>query len=453
MDISFGRRWPQITVLKPTLDTLVSLQSRYLGYLTCEKVSFQGDTLRDKSTFSSVGFRYDRELRGISLNGYTPPDKRGNIGSMDEIDTITTRLLLHAVGEREFRAYFPTGKNCAIPFYAGLGIQLFGECGYGRRENIEPPIPDSLMSDGKFIDRGLRVDLYGNLRPAIGIGRPHDISAVYYALELERALLKSGAINFPLAEDRIIKLATIIARNRTYHLRNYARVQQLKAEIDSTIVGDEAVKPENLRLVSIFDIRDVLLHFIPPMFTKPRGEIFVQQRLSGTLATHYFHYPYNIWVQKVDTSWRSRVIDHDALLGARVQVGLPLTDHGFLSCSAVKPLLNKSGPFATTAWTWRNAIDVRWNLRLDFWQLRSSYVTSMSGLSIDDIPTFIAVPNYWPYRCILHETLFFEDYFSINIDFGFYQSRGADRSFVAWQEPFDPILHGLAGALQLIYRF
>jgi hypothetical protein len=433
--------------------TSVSYHRSYLqAMMSFQKDGIQGDSASQKSSSFSIGLSIDSRERGFSERELNP---QGSAAFYDEIDTIAKSFTCRGALRRNYRGYFGAAGRSG-PGYASVGIDADWTISYAREENVEPGFPDSLMPSGKFIDRRIGCQGGAAVEPALGWGRQRNVSYVYYALELERELIKKGAVLFPLSDRRLARIADLLARNHTFRLRDYTRIEKFKSDLDSLLTGDEAVNRAGLRLISPFEIKDVLMHFVPGFYERPRIELYARAGIAWDAGHNDIHYPPNIWQDFTDSAFNSVHLGHDAQLGLRAVDGFAVSRYLFLVLGVSKPLVSKNtGPefFTNGAFDWRKAADFRWTIEALFWHPRFFYLTMFTHLAIDGLPAYGVVPIQWPYRLALRETFFLEDYFSVDIEPSLLLLPRYNADTGYWTESFARPRACFQLNLRLNYRF
>ncbi len=345
----------------------------------------------------------------------------------EDLDTVKMSAMLCGYGAYTIAAYPDSPFPALGPHWEAV-IELDGFSRYLDQQNYEPYIPDSLLF---FWEKSIKQEFSSAARltlgPAAGLGRMQNISAVYYAFELEKQLLENGVIDFPLSDRTMAELAEYLSKGPTWRLREHEYMRRYKAGIDSIISKDAAARADNLRLLSSFMIKRTLLKNEKPLLKGLRTVVGIDQRITGLYRGGSTRYPY---IDRPDDNEKTFDINSNTQLNLRAEWGLPINRQLHLLLRGEKRLL--SSRRGIEFWN-EGRLDAHSLLHVNFDARLSIWPTTWTRmhLGFEDLLCYIIAPFQAPYRLFGDFSVYLEDHLAISFNcsgfFGDYSNRSYSR--------------------------
>lgn len=406
------------------------------------------------------GYRVEHDHHDSLVRGYVPPgisiggDNFSYAQPVNGYDTVSISVIDYTRLHWAARCYM-AGAAVAWPHLA-LGVDVNIRAAAIREENYDPFLPivegtEELHSD-KYKKRREEIDAGVVLSPGIGFGRRVNATHVNAAFQLERELKRCGAISFSLADTTIALIAELLSRNDSYRLRDLVVTRRFKAELDSILLTDAAVVPEQLRCLSPFVPRNLVVHRSSPVLVG--GDVMLQarQRVDGAVFREKTRFPYV--AGGGETFERDgAALGHSAMLGVRARWGTLLTRNWSVSLAAEKRLFSSHDHlewYRNGAVDWQRLMETDWSAETALWG--GAWLRLNAG--VEHVLCRLVVPREWPYRSFVGVEGFIEDYVGIEFSMAWYHGgENHDRSYPLWTSPFSPLRHGRIVRLGAVYTF
>jgi hypothetical protein len=387
-------------------------------------------------------------MRSVAGYAYVPFYRDARVEELnitDDIDTVKLASVLDGAVRRlhrrrafDDRGFWATDTRIAV------------RAMYKNQQNFVPFIPDSLLF---FWEKSIMREISGRLRvrtiPSAGLGELRNATSAYYAFELERQLLRHGVIDFPLSDRTMAALSEELAQGASRRLRDHDYLQRYKARIDTILAADAASRPENLRYLSSFMLRRLLLKNEAPLYRGLRAGVALDQSLDGVFMRGKTTFPYE---DIADSARRVAALDTYTSLKLTLDWGATLNERLHVMVEAEKMLFAseeelvflRDGRFDLERFA-EVAFDVRLTcLALHWLRMRAG---------ADDALCWLIVPFQSPYRLYAAADAYLEDHLAITATVaGSFGNRG-DRRYSRPPLPDQPLESGAQFMLSMRYRF
>ena len=412
----------------------------------------RGTTLTEKGRIFTAGFRFEKNDQAFDT-----------LSSQYFLDTTTYLFELRGKYQYNNSKYLVLNNKNTTSFIQMIldvngGISHYKKRGYDRDlESIDNDTINLLKYDWliqKKQNATILVDFIGG----IGVGKHVNTTPVYQIAMLEKRLIENGVADFRLSNKTVASIARLLAINNSYKLKKFEKTKEFKSELDSIIIKDPSVKKENLRYISPLDIKKILLCNAPVFNAKPKVRLFTKSRAFFNLYRMENEYPYGEYNPISDTSYKDTSyikpkFRYEHLLGIDFVWGTPFTHFWFLEVRGIRNLLStdKEIDFYDTNKhvKWDEVLDTRWDLQSSLWF--SNWILLQLGLN--NLPTWIIIPNELQYKSYLNLTIFIEDYISLTTEISYYKHHRKHDTYLNWHEPLNRIYNGLLFSINATYNF
>lgn len=238
------------------------------------------------------------------------------------------------------------------------------------------------------IDRQTNCSAQSSLLPAIGFGKRLPVAPVYKAFEIERNLRKMKALNSKLADSSVMKLAALCGSLNSFRLSHDRPDKFIMSALDSIIRSDPSLDTAKYDAFSLFKVYETLNERHPLLFhgfeVKIRSDFNIDYYYLSQFPAENNHFP--------DAG--SLGFEWSYLSPVQFAWTFPVLPRFFIEYDVNPPLFSTDKILLHYS-----------SLKLYF------FLTNRIQLdaSINDISTFIILPNGYPGNILLSATFFLED--------------------------------------------
>lgn len=349
----------------------------------------------------------------ISSKSYLQSDHKLTIdisGMIDKNNTIRTNkttgtydssktLIQTATGKLTYdgtirRYLFPSRLNRYLFIEAGVNLKTSGEYSRNRSLNHYQREYEVLRS---VLTRQSNYSIQSSLFPAIGCGKRLPVKPVYSAFEIERNLRKLKALQSKLADSSMMRLAALYGSLDSFRLSRERPDKFIMSALDSILRSDPALDAANYDAFSLFKVYETLTERFPLLFhgfeIKIRPDFMVSCDYSSRFPVEESPLP-EPW--NVDFRWSFK----NPILFAWT---FPVLPRIFIEYSVAPPSLFTE-----------KILHHYSSLKLYYFMTNRILL----DFSINDISTFIILPNGNPGHMLFSTIFFLEDKLTLQLSAG-----------------------------------
>jgi hypothetical protein len=339
LDINFSRRHSPIAI-DSTLDSTSYNSVNYDAVFSLAKTRSSTDTFietRSQSSFTSL-------LIQRQINEYLYLGHINNPGEGQAYDQLDTEKIISSVPslflgswqyQKQWREYPGIPSSGKQPGFFTWGIENNIQSRYIHSENIDPFIPDSLLFS-KFTQNTLQGGIHSSVSAGIGFGRPKTINYLLDAFAIERRLKQNNVIAFPLDDKTMEKISILIAQFDSYQIKKPEIFKTFKKELDSILIKDVSTNKKNLKRLSEFDLKRIILRNMPRYEQGIRGTILISEDISN--QWEIIKYEQRDWFDTTDLDSSTNLFAHSAKLHMNLNAGWVFNQYLFCHIDFDKPL-------------------------------------------------------------------------------------------------------------------
>ena len=338
------------------------------------------------------------------------------------------------------------------------GISHYKKKGYDRDlESIDNDSLNIYKSDF-LIQKKQNAIILVDFTGGIGVGKHVNTTPVYQIAMFEKKLIDNGVADSRLSNKTLSSIAKLLAENNSYELKKLNKTKEFKSKLDSIMIQDASVRKENLRYISPLDIKKILLCNAPVFNAKPKTRLFTKSRTFFNLYRMENEYPYGEFnpfndTSYNDTSYIKPKLRYEHLLGIDFVWGTPFTQFWFLKIRGVRNLLSTDKEIDfyddNKHIKWDEVLDIRWDLQSSLWF--NNWVLIQLGLN--NLPSWVIIPNKLQYKSYLNFNIFIEDYLSLTTEVSYYKYHRKHYSYLNWHEPLNRVYNGIIFNINATYNF
>jgi hypothetical protein len=413
-----------------------------------------GDMYGDVNIQNDINAAVSHSTSGFGKRGYINPSQYCTLGICfpttfsEVVDSDTVAITVGIDGSHILSKshYF---DSQATPYVRGNAEGRW-DIFYKREENDEPFTPDSFMHH-KYYLNSFEILLNGNVTADAGFGRRRNVSPVYQAFSIEKALEKYGAARFELSDSSMSLLSQLAGSLSDRQIKKHSSFKLFKSKLDSIVTSDAAGSAQKLKFLSQFQLKRLLLRKTPDLFAGPTAGIRGRIETASLISRFEKTFPFDTYEQHDDATGRQVQTFGDITASAYAACGIPAGPFVFIDMAVVKRLLSfDKGFFMTdTAQThFENIFSTDWNISAVFLINRRIMV----HIGCEHAPAlYLVVPQTLPYHSWLDIDVQIEDNLSLQTSFFAFNSDIKDLSLAV--QPFRKARHGLGAKLTAIYGF